>query len=100
MLIYLFIYLLGAKHEEIWADVERMCRSRTILRGNLFYIKCCIKKCTVNKIFFMTCCTAFLDFMFHGCLLVEGFVAVRRFRQAEDVLVGDNGLVALCWVEV
>ena len=37
----------------------------------------------------MTCYTAFLDFMFHGCLLVEGFVAVRRFRQAEDVLVGD-----------
>jgi hypothetical protein len=32
------------------------------------------------------CC---LVFMFHGCLLVEGFVAVRRFRQAEDVLVGD-----------
>jgi hypothetical protein len=43
------------------------------------------------------CC---LVFIFHGCLLVEGFVAVRRFRQAEDVLVGDNGLVALCWVEV
>ena len=32
------------------------------------------------------CC---LVFIFHGCLLVEGFVAVRRFCQAEDVLVGD-----------
>ena len=28
--IYLFIYLVGAKHEEICADGERMCRSRTI----------------------------------------------------------------------
>ena len=34
-----------------------------------------------------------LVFMFQGCLLVEGFVAVRRFRQAEDVLVDDFALV-------
>ena len=41
----------------------------------------------------MTCCTAFLDFMFHGCLLVEGFVAVRRFRQAEM-----NWLATVVWL--
>ena len=58
-----------------WADQEH-------LRGKFVLHKCCIKKCTVNKMVFLTCCTANLDFVFHGCRLVEGFVAVRRFRGA------------------
>ena len=46
--------------------------------------------CMVNKMILVTCCTALLVLLFHGCRLVEGFVAVRRFREPWDVLTDDK----------
>ena len=87
MFIYLFILL--ARNMKKFVQMVKKVQIKNNFARTFVLHKCCIKKCTVNKMVFLTCCTANLDFVFHGCRLVEGFVAVRRFRQAEDVLVGD-----------
>ena len=87
---YLFIYLF-IRHEtwRKWVRcLQGLSRSRTLCEKNLFYISC-IKKCMVNRNSLhdlLYCC---LFFKFHGCLLVEGFVAVCQCRRYWEGLVDD-----------